>query len=140
MHFTNLSDEYSTVIADPTTNLIFEPCYHFTSNDNYFETGSSVVPYLVNVSLNVILALVTTVANTLILSAIRKKIPPCICRQNYYLEILLWQILEPVYLVAQRMLVAFFVAKAKEITAFILACVGTFMFERAYFSSWVRRG
>ena len=75
MQFTNLSDKYSTAIADPTTNLIlyFEPCYHFTSNNNYFETGRSVVPYLVNVSLNVILALVTTVANTLVLLAIRKK-------------------------------------------------------------------
>ena len=123
MQFTNLSDKYSTAIADPTTNLIFyfEPCYHFTSNNNYFETGRSVVPYLVNVSSNVILALVTTVANTLVLLAIRKNtslhLPSKLLLGNLVVTDL------GAGIVAQPMLVAFFVPKAKGITASILACV-----------------
>ena len=62
--------ESSTAISGPTaTNS--DPCYHFASIN--FETGSSTAPYIVNVSLNAPLALVTNVANTLVLSAIRKK-------------------------------------------------------------------
>ena len=61
-------EESSTAISGPTANS--EPCYQFTSD--YFETGSSTAPYLVNASLNVALALLTTMANILVLSAIRK--------------------------------------------------------------------
>ena len=70
MDFTQLSDDHSTVISHPTTNLIFQPCYQFPST--CFETGSSTVPYIMNACLNVLQALVTTVANSLVLSAIRK--------------------------------------------------------------------
>ena len=61
-------EESSTAISGPTANS--EPCYQFTSD--YFETGSSTAPYIVNASLNVPLALLTTVANILVLTAIRK--------------------------------------------------------------------
>ena len=70
MNFTQSSDEYSTAVNDATTNRNLKYCFHFTSA--YFETGSSTAPYIVNASLNVLLALVTTALNTLLLSAIRK--------------------------------------------------------------------
>ena len=68
MELPQSSEESSTAISGPTTNSA--PCYQFTSD--YFETGSSTAPYIVNASLNVPLALLTTVANILVLSAIRK--------------------------------------------------------------------
>ena len=53
--------ELSTAINDPTHgNSYKEPSFHFTSF--YSDIGSSIVPYLVNASLNVPLPLVTTVA------------------------------------------------------------------------------
>ena len=61
--------EFFTAVSGSTaTNS--KPCYQFPST--CFETGGSTVPYIVNASLNVLLALVTTVANSLVLSAIRK--------------------------------------------------------------------
>ena len=109
MDFTQLSDEYSTVITNPTASLIFEPCYQFPSV--YFETGSSTVPYIVNASLNVLLALVTTVANTLVLSVLRKntslRLPSKLLLANLVLTDL------GAGLAVQPMFVAFLVAKVK---------------------------
>ena len=109
MDFTQLSDEYSTVITDPTASLIFEPCYQFPSI--YFQTGSSTVPYIVNASLNVLLALVTTAANTLLLSALQKntslRLPSKLLLANLVVTDL------GAGLAVQPMFVAFLVAKVK---------------------------
>ena len=102
--------EYSTEISEPTINS--EPCFHFPSVQ--YETGSSTVPYIVNVSLNVLLALVTTVANALVLSAIRK---------NTYLHLPLKLLLGSLVLsdlgvgiTVQPTFVAFLLTKAKGVT------------------------
>ena len=109
MNFTKSSDEYSTAASNPTTDTNLKYCFHFTSA--YFETGSSTAPYIVNASLNVLLALVTTVANILVLSAIRKNtslhLPSKLLLGNLVLTDL------GVGIVAQPMFVAFLVAKVK---------------------------
>ena len=101
------SEENSTAISGPTTNWVL--CYHFTSA--LFETVSSTAPYIVNASLNVLLALVTTVANILVLSAIRKNtslyFPSKLLLGNLVLTDL------GVGIVAEPMFVAFLVAKVK---------------------------
>ena len=121
--------ESSTAISAPSINT--NPCFHFTSA--YFETGSSTVPYLVNASLNILLALVTTAANTLALSAIRKN-----TSLHLPSKLLLGSLVVTdlgIGIVAQPLFVTFLVAKTKGfsdicfiyasfgITASILACV-----------------
>ena len=123
------SEEYSTAISGPTTNS--QPCFHFTGV--YFEAGSSTLPYFVNAFLNVLLALVTTVANTIALSAIRKN-------TSLYLpsKILLGSLALTdlgVGIAVQPLFVTFLVAKAKGFTdmcfayasfgisAYVLVCV-----------------
>ena len=121
--------EFSTAVSGPT--ITSELCFQFTSI--YFETGSSTVPYIVNVSLNVLLALVTTVANILLLSAIRKNtslhLPSKLSLGNLVLTDL------GAGIAVQPMFVTFLVGKVKGfsdicftyalfgITASILACV-----------------
>ena len=122
-------EEFSTAISGPTTNL--EPCFHFPIT--CFETGSSTAPYLVNASLNVLLSLVTTVANILVLSAIRKNMS-----LHFPSKLLLGSLVLTdlgVGIAVQPMFVAFFVAKVNGIsdicyiyasfgiTASILTCV-----------------
>ena len=99
--------EFPTAISGPTTNS--EPCYQFTSV--YFETGSSTAPYIVNASFNVLLALVTTVANTLVLSAIRKNTSLHLPSKLLLGTLVLTDL--GVGLVAQPLFVAFLVAKIK---------------------------
>ena len=129
MKVSHSSEKTSTAISGPTTNL--ELCYHFTTV--YFETGSNTVPYIVNASLNVLLALVTSVANTLVLWALRKNtslhFPSKLLLGNLVLTDL------GVGIAVQPMFVAFLGAKVKGfsdtcficasfgITASILACV-----------------
>ena len=121
MELPQSSEESSTAISGPTaTNS--EPCYYFTSIP--FETGSSTAPYLLNASLNVLLALVTTVANSLVLSAIRKNtslhLPSKLLLGNLVLTDL------GVGIAVQPMFVAFLVAKVKGFsgTCFIYASFG----------------
>ena len=115
MDFTQLSDEYSTVIPDPTTKLIFQPCFHFTSAS--FETGSSTAPYIVNASLNVLLALVTTVANSLVLSAIRKNTTLHLPSKLLLCSLVLTDL--GVGIAAQPMFASFLIAKVKGSSAII---------------------
>ena len=121
MKLSHSSEESSTAISGPTTNL--ELCYHFTTRV-YFETGSSAVPYIVNASLNVLLALVTSVANTLVLWALRKNtslhLPSKLLLGNLVLTDL------GVGIAVQPMFVAFLGAKVKGFsgTCFIYASFG----------------
>ena len=114
------SEETSTAFNGPTAN--WELCYHFTSAS--FETGSSTAPYIVNACMNVLLALVTTVANTLVLWALRKNaslhLPSKLLLGNLVLTDL------GVGIAAQPMFVAFLVAKVKGFsgTCFIYASFG----------------
>ena len=107
MELPQLSEESSTAISAQTTNS--EPCFHFPST--FFETISSTVPYIVNASLNVSLALMTTVANILVLSAIRKNtslhLPSKLLLGNLVLTDL------GVGIAVQPLFVAFLVAKVK---------------------------
>ena len=110
MEIPQSSEETSTAISGPTTNS--QPCFHFTGV--YFEAGSSTLPYFVNAFLNVLLALVTTVANTIALSAIRKN-------TSLYLpsKILLGSLALTdlgVGIAVQPLFVTFLVAKAKGFT------------------------
>ena len=68
MKLSQSSEENSTAFSGPIASRYL--CHHFTSV--YFQTGSSTAPYIVNASLNVLLALVTIAANALVLSALRK--------------------------------------------------------------------
>ena len=137
MDSTQSSDDYSTAVNDPTTNSNLKYCFHFTSV--YYETGSSKVPYIVNASLSILLSLVTTVANILVLSAIRKntslRLPSKLLLGSLVLTDL------GVGVAAHPMFVAFLVAKVKgynDITCFtyvssviagsILTCVSLLMF------------
>ena len=107
MELSQSSEESSTAISGPTANS--ERCFHFSSV--YFETGSSTVPYIVNASLNISLALMTTVANILVLSAIRKntslRLPSKLLLGNLVLTDL------GVGIAVQPLFVAFLVAKVK---------------------------
>ena len=123
--------EFSTAVNGPTaTNS--KPCFHFPST--FFETGSSTVPYIVNVSLNVLLALVTTVANILVLSAIRENTSLHLPSKLLLGTLVLTDL--AVGIVAQPLFVAFLVAKIEGdlsiscftcasggITASLLTCV-----------------
>ena len=128
MNFTQTLDEHSTAVNNPTTN---SNCFHFTSV--YYETGSSKVPYIVNASLSILLSLVTTVANILVLSAIRKntslRLPSKLLLGSLVLTDL------GVGIVFQPLFTAFLIAKIKDdlsiscftfascgITASLLAC------------------
>ena len=64
MESTQLPRNLSTAVSD---NSDF--CYPYTSV--YFESVSSIVPYVVNAVLNVLLAIVTTFANVLVFVAVR---------------------------------------------------------------------
>ena len=100
--------ESSTATSGPTaTNS--EPCFHFTSV--YFETGSSTAPYIVNASLNVLLALVTTVANILVSSAIRKNTSLHLPSKLLLGSLVLTDL--GIGVVAQPLFVAFLIAKVK---------------------------
>ena len=105
MELTQSSPELSTTHGN--SNL--EPCFHFSSA--FFETGSSTAPYIVNASLNVPLALVTTVANTLVLLAMRKNtslhLPSKLLLGSLVMSDL------GVGIAVQPMFVAFLVAKVK---------------------------
>ena len=132
MNFTQSSDEYSTAVSNPTTDTNLKYCFHFTSA--FFETGSSTAPYIVNASLNVLLALVTTSLNTLLLSAIRKNTSLHLPSKLLLGSLALTDL--GVGIVAQPMFVVFLVAKVKGFSAlscfsyailttaaFILTCV-----------------
>ena len=114
--------EFSTTISGSTaTNS--EPCFHFPSV--YFETGSSTAPYLVNASLNVLLALVTTVANILVLLAIRKNTSLHLPSKLLLGSLVLTDL--GVGIVLQPSIVAFLVAKMKgslRISCFTYASLG----------------
>ena len=116
MNFTKSSDEYSTAVSNPTTDTNLKYCFHFTSA--YFETGSSTAPYIVNASLNVLLALVTTALNTLLLSAIRKNTSLHLPSKLLLGSLALTDL--GVGIVAQPMFVVFLVAKVKGFSA--LSC------------------
>ena len=109
MNFTQTLDEHSTAVNNPTTNSNLKYCFHFTSV--YYETGSSKVPYIVNASLSILLSLVTTVANILVLSAIRKntslRLPSKLLLGSLVLTDL------GVGIAVQPMFAAFLVAKVK---------------------------
>ena len=109
MNFTKSSDEYSTAVSNPTTDTNLKHCFHFTSA--FFETGSSKVPYIVNASLNVLLALVTTALNTVLLSAIRKNTSLYLPSKLLLGSLALTDL--GVGIVAQPMFVVFLVAKVK---------------------------
>ena len=123
--------EFFTAVNGPTaTNS--EPCFHFPSV--YFETGSSTAPYIVNVSFNVLLALVTTVANILVLSAIRENTSLHLPSKLLLGTLVLTDL--AIGIVAQPLFVAFLVAKIEGdlsiscftcasggITASLLGCV-----------------
>ena len=129
--------EFSTAVSGPT--ITSELCFQFTSI--YFETGSSTVPYIVNASFNVFMALVTTVANILVLSAIRKNtslhLPSKLLLGNLVLTDL------GAGMAVQPMFVTFLVGKVKGfsdicftyalfgITASILACVSLYIDEHS---------
>ena len=121
MELPQSSEESSTAISGPTANS--EPCYQFTSD--YFETGSSTAPCIMNASLNIVLAIVTTVANIWVLLAIRKNntslhLPSKLLLVNLVLTDL------GVGIAVQPMFVAFLVAKVKGFsgTCFIYASFG----------------
>ena len=110
MELTQSSSELSTASKDATHgNSNLEPCFHFSSG--FFETVSSTAPYIVNPSLNAPLALVTTVANTLVLLAMRKNtslhLPSKLLLGSLVLSDL------GVGIAAQPMFVVFLVAKVK---------------------------
>ena len=106
-------------------------CFHLPSAS--FQTDSITAPYLVNAALNALLALVTIVANILVLSALRKntslRLPSKLLIGNLVLTDL------GVGIVAQPMFAAFLVARGKGFpglcsiyaplvtSAFVLACV-----------------
>ena len=127
-------EESSTAISGPTANS--EPCYQFTSD--YFETGSSTAPYIVNAFLNVPLALLTTVANILVLTAIRKNtslhLPSKLLLGSLVLTDLgvgiVFQPLFAAFLIAKikgNLTISCFTCASSGITASSLACVSLLM-------------
>ena len=129
MELSQSSEETSTAFSGPSANR--DLCHHFTSV--YFETVSSTVPYIVNASFNVLLALVTTAANALVLSAIRKNTSLHLPSKLLIGSLVLTDL--GVGIAVQPMFVTFLVAKVKGLsdicfiyasfcmTAFILTTV-----------------
>ena len=89
----------------------------------YFEIGTSTVPYTVNTVLNALLCIVATLANILVLSAIRKA-------RSHHLpsRLLLGSLVFTdlgVSLVVQPLFVAFLIAKIKDFSAMRCFCLST---------------
>ena len=64
------ASNFSTTASETTTKHKSDFCYPYANA--YFETVSSIVPYTVNAALNVPLAIVATLANILVFTAIRQ--------------------------------------------------------------------
>ena len=109
--------ELSTAINRPTTN--WEICYHFPASAS-FETVSSIMPYIVNASLNVLLSLLTTVLNTLFLSEVRKHTSLHFPSKFILGSLVLTDL--GVGITVQPMFVAFLAAKVKGCICFTQHC------------------
>ena len=108
--------ELFTAINRPTTN--WELCYHFQRAS--FETVSSAMHYIANAFLNVLLSLLTTVLNTLLLSAVRKHTSLHLPSKFLLGSLVLTDL--GVGITVQPMFVAFLVAKVQGCICFTQHC------------------
>ena len=120
----NLSMENRTTAIIETTT---DTCYLFTSL--YFETGSSTAPYIVNAALNVPLAIIGTLANILVFSAIRKTTSLHLPSKLLLCGLVLTDL--GVSFVTQPLFVAFLIAKVKRVSDIRCFCITAYIFGGA---------
>ena len=120
----NLSTENRTTAIIETTT---DTCYLFTSL--YFETGSSTAPYIVNAALNVPLAIIGTLANILVFSAIRKTTSLHLPSKLLLCGLVLTDL--GVSVVTQPLFVAFLIAKVKSLSDIRCFCLCAYLYGGA---------